>query len=87
MTRLRELLRSAAAFHREFFFARWRSGLQQEATRQQDALLAMLFLESYGIQSPTSYFTLALYPEMVESFHEWHLRSGRDDLVGAGICC
>jgi len=84
---LKDTYRRIERFHRDFFVAKWRSGLQQEAARQQDALLAMLFLEAYGIHSPTSYFTLGLYPEMIESFHHWHLRSGRDDLAGTRICC
>lgn len=74
-------------FHREFFVGRWRSGLQREATRQQDALMAMLFLEALGVQNPASYFTLELYPEFVESFHQWHRRMGMERFPSSGVCC
>lgn len=73
--------------HREFFVAPWRSGLQREATRQQDLLLAMVFLEALGIENPAGYYTLDLYPEFVASFHEWHRRMGMETFGDAGVCC
>ncbi|WP_200900286.1 cory-CC-star protein [Rubrobacter aplysinae] len=73
--------------HREFFVSKWRAGMQREAGQQQDALMAMLFLEALGVPSPTSYYTLELYPEFVESFHRWHLRMGIQTFPDGGFCC
>lgn len=78
--------RKAEEFNRAFFLSRWQSGLQKEAARQEDALMAMLFLEALGVPNPTSYYTLELYPEFVEEFHQWHLRMGMDSF-DAGFCC
>jgi hypothetical protein len=47
----------------------------------------MLFLEALGVPSPTSYYTLELYPEFVESFHQWHLRMGMQTFPDGGFCC
>jgi len=73
--------------HDQFFVARWRSALQKEADRQQDALLAMLYLEAMGVPNPASYYALELYPEMIESFHRWHQRMGQERFPDTGFCC
>ena len=83
----RELYRRFDEFHHEFFVGRWRSGLQREAGRQQDTLMAMLFLEALGIPNPTSYYALEFYPEFVEEFHRWHQRMGMNRFPEPGICC
>jgi hypothetical protein len=82
-----ELYRKVEEFNDEFMLARWRSGLQREATQQQDALMAMLFLEALGVPNPTSYYALELYPEFVEEFHQWHRRMGMKDFPEPGFCC
>ncbi|HSK99895.1 MAG TPA: cory-CC-star protein [Rubrobacteraceae bacterium] len=81
------LLRRLDELNDEFFTSKWRSGLQHEATRQQDALMAMLFMEALGVPNPTSYYALELYPEFVESFHQWHRRMGMQTFPEAGFCC
>ena len=83
----RELYKRIEELHDEYFVGRWRSGLQREAGRQQDALMAMLFLEALGIPNPTSYYALELYPEFVEEFHRWHQRMGMNRFPEPGICC
>ncbi len=83
----RELYNRIEELHDEYFVGRWRSGLQREANRQQDALMAMLFLEALGVPNPTSYYALELYPEFVESFHQWHRRMGMETFPDTGFCC
>lgn len=85
--RWRAWYRRAEELHREFFVAPWRAGLQREATRQQDLLMAMAFLEALGIENPAGYTTLELYPEFIARFHEWHRRMGEDTFGDAGVCC
>lgn len=72
--------------HTEFFVGRWRSALQREAQRQSDELLALFFLDSLGVEDPAAYWTLELYPHLVEDFHAWHRRQGRDRLDGSTCC-
>jgi hypothetical protein len=83
----RGIYRKIEELHREFFVSKFRAGMQRQAGQQQDALMAMLFLEALGIPSPTSYYTLELYPEFVESFHQWHLRMGMQTFPDGGFCC
>ncbi|MBA2440802.1 MAG: hypothetical protein H0V53_00120 [Rubrobacter sp.] len=83
----KEIYRRIDEFHNEFFVSKWRSGLQREANRQQDALMALLFLEALGVPNPTSYYTLELYPSFVEEFHQWHRRMGMETFPDAGFCC
>lgn len=87
MRRWVELYRKLEEFNDEFMVSRWRSGLQREATQQQDALMAMLFLEALGVPNPTSYYSLELYPEFVEEFHRWHRRMGMNRFPESGFCC
>lgn len=84
---LRELFEKFEELNREFMVSRWQSGLQKEASRQEDALMAMLFLEALGVPNPTGYYTLELYPEFVESFHRWHRKMGQDTFPEPGFCC
>lgn len=84
---LRDLFRRLEELNDEFFVSKWRSGLQREAARQEDALMAMLFLEALGVPNPTSYYSLELYPEFVESFHRWHQRMGMPSSPEPGFCC
>lgn len=84
--RLRRAWRRLDDLHEAFFVGRWRSALQREAQRQDDELLALLFLDSLGVEDPAAYWTLELYPGLVEEFHGWHRRQGRDRLDGA-VCC
>lgn len=85
--RVRRGLRRFVELHDEFFVSKWRSGLQREAHRQQDLLVTLVFLEALGVENPAGYYTLELYPELVESFHEWHRRQGMDRAPEAGFCC
>lgn len=84
--RLRATLRRLDELHDAFFVGRWRSALRRETRRQEEALLALLFLEAFGIESPASYHTLELRPELIESFHRWHQRQGIERFPD-GVCC
>jgi hypothetical protein len=85
--RARAAYRRLEALHREYFVSKWRSGLQREASRQEDAFLAWVFLEALGVESPASWYTLELYPEVLESFHQWHQRMGLRRFPEPGVCC
>lgn len=85
--RWRERYRRIEAWHDEFFVAKWRAGIRREVSREQDVLLAMLYLEALGVPNPTSYYALELYPQLIESFHQWHRRMGMEKFPDSGICC
>lgn len=89
-TTLRRALAAAVRAHDAVLLARWRSGLQREARRQQDEFLALLLLDALGVESPTAFYTLELYPRVVDEAHRWHLRAGRERLAdgfdGAACC-
>ncbi|MDP8925497.1 MAG: hypothetical protein M3M97_01005 [Actinomycetota bacterium] len=84
---LRDLYNKINEFNEEFLVSKWRSGLQKEANRQQDALMAILFMEALGVPNPKSYYALSLYPEFVEEFHQWHRRMGMETFPDTGFCC
>jgi hypothetical protein len=75
------------AGHDALFVARWRSALQREARRQEDAFVAVLFLSAFGIDDPSGFATLELTPELVTSFHRWHQAQGLDRFPDVGVCC
>lgn len=73
--------------HRELFIAPWRAGLRREARSRQDALVALLFLDAMGVPNPDPHLSAELYPELVESFHDWHRRQGVERWPEFGVCC
>ncbi len=75
------------AGHDALFVAPWRGALRREARRQDDAFLALVYLSAFGIDDPARYHTLALTPELIESFHRWHRAQGLDRFPDAGVCC
>lgn len=74
-------------YHDELFVAPWRAGIARAARSEEDALLAMLFLEALGVSGPADFYALELYPDLIEAFHRWHQRMGIEQFPEAGICC
>ncbi len=64
-----------------------RAEIKREIRDEDDLFLLLCFSELLGLPNPVSYYTLELYPEMVERFHEWHLRMGMDKSPLNGIRC
>jgi len=75
------------AGHDALFVQRWRSGVARERRRREDELLAVLFLDSVGVENPAMYYALDVYPEMLESLHRWHRSRGEDHFGGDIGCC
>ena len=40
-----------------------------------------------GVPSPVSFYTLELLPDLIEGFHEWHLRLGLEQAPEGGFRC
>ncbi len=64
-----------------------RSEIARELRDEDDLFLLMLYSEMLGIPNPVYYYTLELYPYMIEEFHDWHLRMGMDKSPLTGIRC
>ncbi|MDQ3732908.1 MAG: hypothetical protein M3400_02735 [Actinomycetota bacterium] len=78
--------RRLEAGHDALFVQRWRAGVARERRRREDELLAVLFLDSVGVENPATYYALDVYPELLESLHRWH-RSRGEDRFGDGLGC
>lgn len=85
--RVREAVRRTLEFHDAVFMAPWRAGVQREARRQEEVLVALAFCEALGVENPATYHTLELYPELVAAYHDWHRRQGHDRAPQPGVCC
>ncbi|MBD8015213.1 cory-CC-star protein [Microbacterium sp. APC 3898] len=64
-----------------------RTEIARELRDEDDLFLLMLYSEMLGIPNPVYYYTLELYPYMIEEFHDWHLRMGMDKSPLTGIRC
>ncbi|MDC3416568.1 cory-CC-star protein [Aquibacillus salsiterrae] len=63
------------------------SEISREIRDEEDLFLLLLYSELLGIPNPIYYYSLELYPYMVEQFHTWHLRMGMDKSPLDGIRC
>ncbi|SDQ65962.1 hypothetical protein SAMN05216232_2970 [Virgibacillus subterraneus] len=64
-----------------------RQEIARELRDQDDLFLLLLYSEMIGIPNPVYYYTLELYPYMIERFHDWHLRMGMEKSPMTGIRC
>nr|WP_164669233.1 cory-CC-star protein [Virgibacillus doumboii] len=64
-----------------------RQEIARELRDQDDLFLLLLYSEMIGIPNPVYYYTLELYPYMIEQFHDWHLRMGMEKSPMTGIRC
>jgi hypothetical protein len=74
--RARRTLRYALEVYEGIFFAPYRSAIHREYLRERDAFLLLGFADLLGVPNPVQFYTLELYPELLEHFHQWHLRMG-----------
>jgi hypothetical protein len=61
--------------------------IKRELRDEDDLFLLLCLSELLGIPNPVSYYTLEIYPVIVERFHEWHLRMGMEKSPLEGIRC
>lgn len=64
-----------------------RREIASELRDEEDLFFFLLYSEMIGIPNPAYYYTLELYPYMIEKFHEWHLRMGMEKSPMHGIRC
>lgn len=61
--------------------------IARELREEDDMFFLLLYSEMLGIPNPAFYYTLELYPYMIEEYHEWHLRMGMEKSPLSGIRC
>ena len=85
--RLVAALRYARDVYEGVFMAPYRSTIRRKYLRERDALLLLSMPDLLGVPNPVQMYTLELLPEMLEQFHEWHLRMGMPHAPEGGFRC
>ncbi|MGP4065614.1 cory-CC-star protein [Oceanobacillus sp. M65] len=80
-------LKKAIAFYEEVLSTPHRQEIARELRKEEDLFLLLLYSEMIGIPNPVFYYTLELYPHIIEKFHDWHLRMGMENSPLSGIRC
>jgi hypothetical protein len=54
------------------------AAVRHELDDADDVFLLLCFSEVFGVPNPAGWYTLELYPYLLEQFHEWHKRMGME---------
>ncbi len=84
---LRRRLRDAREIYEGIYFAPYSRTIRREYVDQRDLFLVLSFSDLLGIPNPVAFYTLELYPEMIDQFHEWHVRMGMPRAPEGGFRC
>lgn len=87
LRRVRRRMRAAKEIYEGMFIAPYRAAIHREYLEQRDLFLALACSELLGAPNPLSFYTLELYPHLIEHFHEWHLRMGMPRAPEGGFRC
>lgn len=87
LSALRRRLRAARQIYEGLYIAPYRSLVHREYLRQRDLFLLMSFSDLLGVPNPVQFYTLELYPDLIEQFHQWHLRMGMPHAPEGGFRC
>lgn len=85
--RLRRALGAAKAIYEGLYIAPYRSQIHRAYLRERDLFLLLSFSDLLGAPNPVAFYTLELYPELIEQFHEWHRRMGMEQTPEGGFRC
>jgi hypothetical protein len=80
-------LQAAREIYEGVFFAPYGRVIHRAYLDERDAFLLLTFSDLLGVPNPVHFYTLELYPELLEQFHEWHLRMGMDHAPDGGWRC
>jgi len=80
-------LQGAREIYEGVYMAPYRSAIHHEYLEQRDIFLLMGFSDLLGVPNPVQFYTLELLPELIEQFHEWHLRLGMESAPEGGFRC
>ena len=86
-TDLLRRLRWARDIYEGIYLVPYRTTIHREYLRQRDLFFLLGFSDLLGVPSPVHFYTLELLPEVLDQFHEWHLRMGMDEPPEGGFRC
>jgi hypothetical protein len=86
-TWLRSRLHAFRELYDGIFLVPYRSAIHREYLRRRDLFLLLGCADLLGVPSPVTFYTLELYPELIEEFHQWHLRMGMPSAPDGGFRC
>ena len=78
MKKIKRKLKKVLVKYDEIISQPHKSEIKRELRDENDLFLLMCFSELLGIPNPVSFYTLELYPYILDEFHEWHLRMGME---------
>ncbi len=55
-----------------------RGEVLRELRDEEDVFMILMCSEMLGLPNPVHFYTLEVYPVMLERFHEWHQRMGME---------
>ncbi len=84
---LRSRLKDLRDIYEGIYIAPYRSAIHREHLQQRDLFLLMSFADLLGVPNPVTFYTLELYPELIDEFHQWHQRMGRSRAPDGGFRC
>lgn len=82
-----QMFSQALAFYDEAVSLPHKAEVKRELRDEDDMFYLLCFSEMLGLPNPVFYYTLELYPEMIDQFHEWHLRMGMEKSPLESIRC
>lgn len=84
---LRRALARARDIYEGIYIAPYRAQIHRAYLRERDLFLLLGFSDLLGAPNPVAFYTLELYPELIEQFHEWHRRLGMEHPPEGGFRC
>ena len=84
---LRSRLRAAREIYEGIYVAPYRSAIHREYLRERDLFFLLGASDLLGVPNPVQFYTLELLPELIDGFHEWHLRMGMEHPPEGGFRC
>lgn len=84
---LRHRSRAAREIYEGLYVTPYRSQIYRAYRREQDLFLLSGFSDLLGAPNPAAFYTLELYPDLIEQFHEWHVRMGMPQAPEGGFRC
>jgi len=82
-----EKIKKAIKYYEDVISLPHKGEIARELRNEDDVFLLLLYSEMIGIPNPVFYYSLELYPYIIEEFHEWHLRMGMEKSPLSGIRC
>ena len=87
MRRVRKGLRAAGEIYEGIYFAPYRSQIYRSYREERDTFLLLGFADLLGAPNPVAFYALEIYPDVIEEFHQWHVRIGMPRAPDGGFRC